>query len=215
MTTHPLWTDECWLPLMKLYTARPEGLKPVYSRGMVDLAVELHIPPQFLYKQMFRLSRPDTPWLRRLCARYPADPKRLARDIGRLRRMSGLGSGGGFYDGVEVRETFEKDFRPVGGCPGVKPVMLVMVLDLYFRLTPATMVGATPEVAQLARLMRVKAQTVVGALALFQALDPYLQRPAPQPSPLLDACRDVWMRYGNGDPGTLAALAAQLREYFR
>ena len=85
MTTHPLWTDECWLPLMKLYTARPEGLKPVYSRGMVDLAVELHIPPQFLYKQMFRLSRPDTPWLRRdFCLRCAVRIKREYPDFAEI-----------------------------------------------------------------------------------------------------------------------------------
>lgn len=214
MTTHPLWTEEYWLPLMRLYTARPEGLKPVYSRGMVELALELHIPPQFLYKQMYRLRRPDTPRLARLCSRYAGNPKRLARDVGRLRRMSGLGSGGGFYDGVEVCETFEKDFRPIAGSPGLKPVMLIMALDLYFRLTPATMVEATPEVAQLARLMRVKAADVVAVLGLFQAVDPYLRRPRPEDSPLLAACRDVWQRYGNGDPESLAALAAQLRDYF-
>ena len=215
MTTHPLWTDECWLPLFKLYLGKPEGVKPMYSRGMVDLALRLHVPPQYLYKQMFRLSRPDTPALRRLRARYGDDPKRLARDLKTLSRMDGFSSSGGFYDGVELHETFERDFRPVAGCDGVKPVMLVMVLDLYFRLTPVTMEASTPEVVELARLMRVKAQAVVGMLDMFQACDPYLQRPRPEPSPLYDACRDVWHRYGNGDPEDLAALAAQLREYFR
>ena len=128
--------------------------------------------------------------------------------------MSGFSSGGGFYDGVQVCETFEKDFRPVDGCPGLKPVMLIMVLDLYFRLTPPTMVDDTPEVVQLARLMRVKPHDVVEVMTLFQAIDPYLHRPRPQESPLLDACRDVWQRYGNADPSELASLAAQLREYF-
>ena len=168
MITHPLWTDECWLPLLGLYYRRPEGLKPVYSRGMVELALELHIPPQFLYKQMYRLRRPDTPRLARLCSRYAGNPKRLARDVGRLRRMSGLGSGGGFYDGVEVCETFEKDFRPIAGSPGLKPVMLIMALDLYFRLTPATMVEATPEVAQLARRPRVAGRAGRAAQGLFR-----------------------------------------------
>ena len=215
MTTHPRWTDEYWLPLMKLYLRRPEGVKPMYSRGMVELSLELHIPPQVLYGQMFRLRRPDTPWLRRLVERYSANPKRLSRDVKTLRRMQGMGSGGGFYDGVETHETFERDFRPLPGQPGMKPVMLVMVLDLYFRLTPATMVRETPEVAELARLMRLKPAEVVDALAAFMSCDPYLSRPAAQPSPLLAACRDVWQRYGNGEPQELASLAAQLREYFR
>lgn len=214
MTIHPLWTDEYWLPLLKLYKAAPEGVKPMYSRGMVELAVGLHIPPQLLYRQMFRLRRPDSPWLRRLCEGYAGNPRRLSSDVKKLRRMSGFSSGGGFYDGVQVCETFEKDFRPIDGCPGLKPVMLVMVLDLYFRLTPPTMVDDTPEVVQLARLMRVKPHDVVEVMALFQAIDPYLHRPRPQESPLLDACRDVWQRYGNADPSELASLAAQLREYF-
>lgn len=215
MTTHPLWTDDYWLLLLKLYKAAPEGVKPMYSRRMVELAVELHISPQYLYRQMFRLRRPDSPWLRRLCEGYAANPKRLSRDVRKLRRMSGFSSGGGFYDGVQVSETFEKDFRPVSGCGGLEPVMLIMALDLYFRLTPQTMVAGTPEVVQLARLMRVKPHDVVEVMALFLALDPYLHRPCPQESPLLAACRDVWQRYGNADPSELASLAAQLREYFR
>ena len=109
----------------------------MFSRGMVELALGLHIPPQTLYAQMFRLRRPDTPSLVRLKERYAANPKRLARDIKTLRRMSGLGSGGVFYDGVEVNETFEKYFRPIASPPSILPITLVIVLDLYFRLTPA------------------------------------------------------------------------------
>lgn len=214
MTTHPLWTDEYWLPLLKIYMARPEGVKPMYSRAVVDLALELHIPPQFIYKQMFRLRRPDSLWLTRLRDKYAANPKRLSRDVKKLHRMSGFSSDGGFYDGVEVSETFEKDFRPISGCGDLKPVMLVMALDLYFRLTPITMVADTPEVIQLARLMRIKPQQVVDVLTMFQTLDPYLHRPHPESSPLFDACRDVWHRYGNDDPEALSSLAAQLREYF-
>lgn len=214
MTTHTLWTDECWLPLLRLYMRRPEGVKPMFSRGMVELALELHIPPQVLYGQMFRLRRPDTPSLARLCGKYRNNPKRLARDIKTLRRMSGMGSGGGFYDGVEVNETFEKDFRPISGHPALTPAALVIVLDLYFRLTPATMVKETPEVAELARTTHTKASEIVETLDCFQACDPYLKRPTPPDSPLSAACRDVWHRYGNGEPQELAAMAAQLREYY-
>ena len=56
---------------------------------------------------------------------------------------------------------------------------------------------------------------VVGVLRAFMSCDPYLSRPCSQPPALLAACRDVWQRYGNGEPQELAALAAQLREYFR
>lgn len=214
MTTHPLWTDECWLPLMKLYLRRPEGVKPMFSRGMVELSLELHIPPQFLYEQMFRLRRPDTPRLRRLCERYAGNPKRLGRDINTLRHMRGFSTDGGFYDGVALNETFEKDFRPIPGHDGIQPVTLIVVLDLYFRLTPITMVAETPEVVELARLTHLKASVIVDILAAFQACDPYLQRPRPADATLYAACRDVWQRYGNGSPQQLASLAAQLREYF-
>ena len=214
MTTHPLWTDEYWLPLLRLYMRRPEGVKPMFSRGMVELALELHIPPQALYAQMFRLRRPDTPSLARLCGKYRNNPKRLARDIKTLQRMSGFGSGGMFYDGLEVNETFEKDFRPIAGHPALTPTTLVIVLDLYFRLTPATMVKETPEVAELARTAHTKASEIVETLDCFQACDPYLKRPTPSDSPLSAACRDVWHRYGNGEPQELAAMAAQLREYY-
>ena len=214
MMTHPLWTDEYWLPLMKLYLRRPEGLKPMYSRGMVELSLELHIPPQYLYGQMFRLRRPDTPALTRLVERYSADPKRLNRDVRRLQHMRGFSTGGTFYDGVAVNETFEKDFRPIPGAGGIMPVTLIIVLDLYFRLTPATMVAETPEVAALARMLHLKAAAVVTVLNLFQVCDPYLKRPTPPAGPLYAACRNVWQRYGNGSPQELAALAAQLRAYF-
>ena len=186
----------------------------MFSRGMVELALELHIPPQALYAQMFRLRRPDTPSLARLCGKYRNNPKRLARDIKTLQRMSGFGSGGMFYDGLEVNETFEKDFRPIAGHPALTPATLVIVLDLYFRLTPVTMVAETPEVVETARLTHLKAATIVGILAAFQACDPYLKRKRPDDEALYSACRGVWQRYGNGDPQALAALAAQMREYF-
>lgn len=214
MMTHPLWTDEYWLPLLRLYLRKSEGVKPMYSRAMVDLSLELHIPPQFLYGQMFRLRRPDTPWLTRFVDKYTAAPLRLGRDVMKLRRMRGFDSSGRFYDGVEVKETFEKDFRPIAGAGGVMPVTLIMVLDLYFRLTPVTMAVETPEVAALARLVHLKAAAVVEVLGLFQACDPYLRRPVPPESALYAACRDVWQRYGNGSPQELAALAAQLRAFF-
>ena len=54
MPKHHLWSDEYWLLLMQLYLKKPVGLKPLYSRDMVDLSLELHLPPQFLYGQMFR-----------------------------------------------------------------------------------------------------------------------------------------------------------------
>ena len=215
MTRTYHWTDEHWLPLMQLYLRKPAGLKPVYSRPMVDLALELHIPPRELFARMCAVANLSTPLVERLWRKYASAPRRLARAVALLRGMRGFGNAGEFYRGVAVNETFERDFRPVEGAGGVTPVALVLVLDLYFRLTPATMVAQTPEVAALARLLGLPVATVVEAMAAFRHCDPFLRRKAPGPSPMLEACREVWRRYGNASPAALASYASQLREYYR
>ena len=63
MAIHPLWSDEYWLLLMQVFMKKPVGMKPLYSKVLVDLSIELHIPPQVLYEQMFRLRRADSPQL--------------------------------------------------------------------------------------------------------------------------------------------------------
>lgn len=215
MATHPLWSDEYWLLLLQLYMKKPEGLKPPYSRALVDLSLELHIPPQSLYEQMFRLRQCETPVLRLIRNTYAGNPKKLAKDVKRLRSMTGFGQPAAFYEGVAVRETFERDFLPLEQDRELKPVMLVMILDLYFRLTPITMAEETPEVQELARLLKIRAGKIVGIMDIFQLCDPYLNRNEFIVSPLLLPCQEVWERYGNGEPGKLSALAAQLRDYFR
>lgn len=45
MATHPLWNDDYWLLVLQLYLKRPTGVKAVYAREAVDLAMELHLPP--------------------------------------------------------------------------------------------------------------------------------------------------------------------------
>lgn len=216
MTTPPRWTDDYWPLLIQLYVQRPVGMKPMYSRGMVELSMELHIPPRSLYGMMFSLRRQDSPAIAQLWQRYGHDRRGLARAVRTVRRMTGFCSGGLFYEGVTVAETFETDFRPIDGCGGMMPVMLILLLDLYFRLTPATMVDRTPEVRQMARLMKMDTQLVVDVLALFRMCDPYLNRghERADDSPLMRACRSVWQRFGNDNPEELATLAAQMKEYF-
>ena len=92
--------------------------------------------------------------------------------------------------------------------------MLIMILDLYFRLTPITMAAETPEVIDLAKLMKIKPRMVVEVMDVFQLCDPYLNRDDLLISPLLMPCQEVWNRYGNDNPEKLSALAAQLKEYF-
>ena len=95
------------------------------------------------------------------------------------------------------------------------PVMLILILDLYFRLTPITMVAETPEVQELARLMKLKPQEVAEALEVFQYCDPYLHRKEVTFSPLFLPCQQVWRRFGNANPEDLASYASQLKEYFK
>lgn len=208
------WSDDYWLLLMQLYLRRPVGVKPLYSRQLVDLSLELHIPPEALHARMRAIATLATPRIERLRQTCSASPRRLARAVRLLRAMNGFNSAGGFYEGVETAETFERDFRPVFPDTPLTPVMLILILDLYFRLTPLTMVEHTPEVVELARLMGISAREVVHVMDIYQCCDPCLKRSGVVFSPLLLPCRDVWQRFGNGDPGELAVLAGELREYF-
>ena len=215
MAKNVRWQDEYWLLLMQLYLKKPEGVKPLYSRGMVNLSLERHIPPQFLYEQMFKLRSLDTPRMEKLWERYGNNPKRLAKGIKMLRQMKGLGSAGDFYEGVETHESFELDFKPIEENPDLTPVKLIMILDLYFRLTPNTMVKSTPEIQQLARLLKIDTSLIVEIMEVYQICDPYLNRVELLTSPLVLPCNRIWKRYGNDNPEKLAAYAAQLKEYFK
>ena len=95
-------------------------------------------------------------------------------------------------------------------------MMLVMLLDLYFQLTPATMVAETPEVQAMARLMKIPVSLVLEVLEGYQQCDPYLNRRDDTVSPLLAPCHQVWTRYANdSDTRQLSAYANQLKDYFK
>ena len=155
MAKNSKWQDDYWLLLMQVYLRRPVGVKPLYSRDMVALSMELHIAPQVLFSKMCQLASIDTPRIERIWETYGSNPRRLSRAVRLLREMKGFGRADEFYDGVEVNETFEKDFKPCVKEPvELTPVMLILILDLYVRLTPITMVPETPEVTELARLIK-------------------------------------------------------------
>ena len=215
MARKQLWQDDYWLLLLQVYLKRPVGVKPLYARELVDLSMELHIAPQVLHDKMAEIATLETPRVERIWQEYGKNPRRLSRAVRLLREMTGFNSGGNFFEGVDVQETFERDFRPLQEDPKLTPVMLIMILDEYFRLTPVTMVSETPEVQQLARLLRVPAALVVDVLDVFQHCDPYLDRRDVTLSPLLLPCQQVWQRYGNGDVQQLAAYAEQLKEYYK
>jgi hypothetical protein len=95
------------------------------------------------------------------------------------------------------------------------PVMLILILDLYFRLTPQTMVVETPEIQELAHLMKLKSADVVEVMEVMQYCDPYLNRRGVIFHPLYFPCQQIWRRYGNADVEALASYASQLKAYFR
>ncbi len=215
MAKNSKWQDEYWLLLLQLYLQKPVGIKPMYSRGMVDLSLELHIAPNVLFNKMCQIANLETPRVERFWELYGNNPKKLKRAVNLLREMWGFNNALEFYDGVETNESFEKDFRPIAEGTTLTPAALTLILDLYFRLTPITMVAETPEVQELAKLMKQKPETVVDVLEAFQLCDPYLNRKDLAVGDLALACQQVWRRFGNANPEELASYAEQLKEYFK
>ena len=215
MSKNSKWQDDYWLLLMQIYLQRPVGMKPMYSKKMVDLSLELHIAPNLLFNKMCQIANLETPRIEHIWETYGNNPRKLARAVSLLREMKGFNNADEFYEGVETLESFEKDFKPVAEGEKLTPVMLILILDEYFRLTPITMVVETPEVQQLARLLKLKAQEVVDVLEVFQHCDPYLNRKDVIITPLLAPCQQIWRRFGNANTEDLASYAKQLKDYFK
>lgn len=215
MATHPLWSDDYWLLVMQLYNKKPVGVKSEYSHAVVELGIELHIPPKTITEQMRTLERHTTPSLRRLWDTYADNQRRLTRDVKRLRQMAGFGDSGLFYDGVETILPFEHDYRPIDNTTDVTPVMLVIILSLYFELTPNTMVSETPEVLDMANMLGIKPEEIVHILNIYQTFDPILKRKPLQHSPLNDEAQRTWQRFYNGQPEQLENTVTKLKEYFK
>ncbi|MCR4602706.1 MAG: hypothetical protein K5683_04135 [Prevotella sp.] len=215
MGRNTVWHDDNWLLLLQLYLRKPVGTKPLYSREMVNLSMELHIAPQGLQNRMKQLARLQTPRLERIWNTYSKNPERLARAVALLRQMKGFGAADEFYEGVEIQETFDCDFRPLAVDKRFTPAILIIILDLYFQLTPATMVTNTPEVVELARLLKLTPADIVTVLEVFQICDPYLERNEVTLSPLLAPCQRVWQRMSDKEPDQIHSLAEEMKVYFR
>ncbi len=215
MANKQQWQDDYWLLLMQVYLRKPVGIKPMYSREMVELSMELHIAPQVLHERLGDIAQLRTPRIERIWNTYGQNPRRLSRAVSLLRQMKGFNSGGEFYEGVEMQETFECNFRPLAEDERLTPVMLIIILDLYFRLTPITMVSGTPEVQELARMLHIPSALVVEVMEVFQHCDPYLNRHDVTFSQLLLPCQRTWQKYGNGDIRQLADFAEQLKAYYQ
>ena len=215
MAKNAKWSDDYWLLLMQIYLQKPVGVKPMFHHKMVNLSLELHLPPSFLFNKMCQIANLETPRIEHIWETYGRNPKKLARAVSLWREMRGYGHASAFYEGVEVQETFERDFKPIAEGTTMTPVMLTLILDLYFRLTPITMVPETPEVQELAKLIKMKPQKVAEVMDVFQHCDPYLNRKDASDGLLLSHCREIWRRYGNAETEQLASYAEQLKDYFR
>lgn len=216
MANKQLWQDDYWLLMMQAYLQKPVGIKPTYCREMVNLSLELHIAPQTLFTKMCAIANLETPRIERIWETYGSNPRKLARAAQLLRSMRGFGEADAFYDGVEMNQTFESDWLPLDEDSRFTPVMLVIILDLYFHLTPVTMVAETPEVVETARLLKLKADEVAQVLEVFQQCDPYLnRRDTLSFAPMMLPCQNIWRRYGNSDLTRLSSYASQLKEYYR
>ena len=215
MAKNAKWSDDYWLLLMQIYLQKPVGVKPIFHRKMVNLSLELHLPPSFLFNKMCQIANLETPRIEHIWETYGRNPKKLARAVSLWREMRGYGHASAFYEGVEVQETFERDFKPIAEGTTMTPVMLTLILDLYFRLTPITMVPETPEVQELAKLIKMKPQKVTEVMDVFQHCDPYLNRKDASDGLLLSHCREIWRRYGNAETEQLVSYAEQLKDYFR
>lgn len=215
MAKNAKWSDDYWLLLMHIYLQKPVGVKPMFHRKMVNLSLELHLPPYFLFNKMCQIANLETPRIEHIWETYGRNPRKLARAVSLWREMRGYGYANAFYEGVEVQETFERDFKPIAKGTKITPVTLTLILDLYFRLTPITMVPETPEVQELAKLIKIKPQEVVKVMDVFQHYDPYLNRKDTVDNLFSSPCREIWRRYGNAETEQLASYAEQLKEYFR
>ena len=84
-----LWQDDYWLLLLQLYLKAPQGVKPLYSRALIDVALRTHLKPQYIYRKLFRLRRIDTPLLQELWNRYAEKPARLKAVVKKRTYVSG------------------------------------------------------------------------------------------------------------------------------
>lgn len=208
------WNNDCWLLLMQSYMKKPVGLKPVGTKDMVELAMELHVTPKLLGEKMAELDKHESPSLQKIWCTYHDNTRRLNRDAKLVRKMMGFGDAGLFYEGVETDDSMCHSFLPVDKTTDLSPAMLTLVLRLYFSLTPGTMVENTPEVEELAQCMKTTQQSVVQALEMFQTFDPILKRePAPE-SPLKEQAKLLWNKYYNDAHDTLNKKANEIEAYF-
>lgn len=207
------WSDEYWPLLVKEYKRKPEGVKALYSKNMVELALRLHIQPQELHRKLMELRKIESPQLQKLWDDLSSNTRKLNKAVKVLLEKEGYGTSGRFFDGIAVNESWELDFRPVEDDSPLMPVHLILILDLYFQLTPTTMVSDTEEIQDLARLIKLPVSLVLEVMEGFKHCDPYISLVQSE-TPLIPHCKAIWNRFGNDDIEKLSSLAEQLKKYF-
>lgn len=213
-----MWSNGYWPLAINAFLTPPEGQKTRYSRPVVDLAMRLHVRLADIVDKLNTVGAHSDKAVERLFCHYKAHPKLLKRDVARLCSMGGFGNGDAFYEGVDTAEQdFERWYRPVDGAE-LTPAMLTLLLNLYFRLVPTTMVETTPEVADMARRTGLSAARVVEVLRIFLHIDPCARvrdnDGLADFSPLTPVCRDFWTRLGDGDPMKVAREAEKFLQYY-
>jgi len=209
------WTDEYIPLLLQVYFSKPVGVKAAYSRRMVDLSQELHVPPRELHDKMRELRQSERKSVRRLWQRYELNRRRLNADCRKLRSMAGFNNAEVFYEGVECRQTFEQAFMPLAEEGRLTPAMLIIILNTYFQLLPITMVPETPEVQALARQLKIDARLVADVMTAYQQCDPFFDRGRQSAHALHEPCARIWQLYAGGNPTELSTTAEQMAEYFK
>lgn len=208
------WNDEYWPLLIHLYKKKPEGVKAIYSHGLIEIALNLHITPQELHRKMMELRKLDTPFMQQLWKEYKST-KKLSKAVKILEEKQGYGTAGKYFQDIETNESWELNFRPLDQEPLLMPVHLILILDLYFQLTPTTMVKDTEEIQKLAKKLKIQVTLILRVMEVFRFCDPYLNKETTISDPLLQPCKEVWNKFGNDDIEKLSVFAAQLKEYFK
>ena len=90
------WQDEYWLLLMQIYLQKPVGVKPMYSRQMVKLSLELHISPDRLFNRMCQIANLETPRIEHIWEVYGNNPRKLSRAVRLWREMRGFNNADSF-----------------------------------------------------------------------------------------------------------------------
>lgn len=215
MATRNKWSDQYWPLLIKAFLQKPEGPKAEGSKPVVDLAGELHIAQEIIYEKMLLLSRHESPLLQKLWDRYANNPRRLNRDIKRLRQLSGFGDADLFYEGVEqTTKPTQRIFLPVSPETRMTPAILILILHVYFTLTPNCMVESTPEIVELSKLTKTPAEEIVKFMKVYQTFDPILRRNPAVLSPIIHQAREIWDKYYELSQSRFDKDVEKIKAYF-